>query len=68
MAAQESTKLWLDGFWGNRHSKMPKIPSENFFLHFWAAIIGFTNCFEILNFAFSNIVPRRLSTCKILTF
>ena len=26
----------------------------------------FTNYFEILNFAFSNIIPRRVSTSEIL--
>ena len=29
---------------------------------------GFANCFEILNFVFSNIITRGVSTCKILTF
>ena len=29
---------------------------------------GFTNYFEILNFVFSNIIPREISTSTILTF
>ena len=29
---------------------------------------GFMNCFEILNFVFSNVIPGGVSTCKILTF
>ena len=37
-----------------------------FFLHF--CIYGFSNCFDILNFLFSNIIPRGVSTCKILSF
>ena len=35
---QESWELWLDGFWGNRHSKKRKISGRIFF-HFWAAIM-----------------------------
>ena len=39
MKNQESWELWLDGFWGNRHSKMPNISAKIFFLCFWAAIM-----------------------------
>ena len=53
---------------GNRHLKMPKIPAENFFFTFLNCHHGFTNCLEILNFVFSNIIPRKIATCKIPTF
>ena len=46
---------------------MPKISVNNVFVSL-SCHYGFTNCFEILNFVFSNIAPRRVSTCKILTF
>ena len=29
---------------------------------------GFTNCFEISNFVFSNVIPGGISICKVLTF
>ena len=29
---------------------------------------GLMSCFEILNFDFSNTIPRGVSACKILTF
>ena len=35
--------------WDNRHSKMPKISADNFFLAFLSCYYGFTNSFEILN-------------------
>ena len=46
---------------------MPKISVNNFF-QFLSSHYGFTNNFEILNFVFSNITPRGVLTCKILTF
>ena len=54
------------GFSVNRHSKMQKISVNNIFFAFLSHHNGFTNCFEILNFAFSNIILSRVSTCKIL--
>ena len=46
-----------------RQTFLPK-----FFFSFLICHYGFTNCFKILNFVFSNIIPRGVSTCKILTF
>ena len=67
MKSRKSRELWLDEFWGNRHLKMPKISAE-FFLSL-SCHYRFTNCLdEILDFAFSNIIPRRVSSSKILTF
>ena len=66
---QGSWQLWWDLFGGNsRHSKMQNI-SATCFLFFFALSrhYGFTNCFEILNFVFSNI-PRGVSTYKVPTF
>ena len=45
---------------------MPKISVNNFF-SFLSCAYGFTNYFETLNFVFSNVVPRGIQTCKILT-
>ena len=42
-----------------------------FFLFFFAFLschFGLMNCFEILNFVFSNVIPGGVSICKILTF
>ena len=39
-----------------------------FFFSLLSCYYGFTNCSEILNFVFSNIIPRQVLTCKILTF
>ena len=36
---QESWELWLDGLWGNRHSKMQKNSANIFFGIFWATIM-----------------------------
>ena len=45
---------------------------ENFFFFFFFAFLschfGLMNCFEILNFVFSNVIPGGVSICKILTF
>ena len=46
---------------------MLKISGKNSFA-FLSCHHGFTDCFEILNFVFPNIIPRGVSTCKILTF
>ena len=36
---QESWELWLDRFWGNRHSfKNAKTSTDNFFFRFWTTI------------------------------
>ena len=65
---QRSWELWLDGFWGNRHLKIKKISAKIFFA-FLSRHYGFTNCCEMLNFLFSNIITRGVaSACKILTF
>ena len=64
---QESRELWLDGCWGNRHSKIPNSSAKNLFFVFLRCHYGFTNCFEILDLVFPNI-PSRVSTCKIITF
>ena len=50
-----------------RHSKVRKISVKLFFFAFLSCHYGFTTCFKILNFVFSNI-PSEVSTCKILTF
>ena len=39
----------------------------DFFFAFLSRHYGFMNCFEILNFVISNIIPGRVSICKILT-
>ena len=67
---QGSRELSLDSFWGNRHSKMQK-SSAVFFCFFFSFLnchYRFTNYFEILNFAFSDIIPSGISACEILTF
>ena len=46
---------------------MQHISVNNFFA-FLSCHYRFTHSFEILNFAFSNIILRRISACKILTF
>ena len=38
------------------------------FLHYWAAIMDLTKKFEVLNFPFSDILPGKVSTSKILSF
>ena len=45
---------------------MSKI-SVNIFFPFLSSHYGFTNCPEILNSVFSNIIPGRVSICKIVT-
>ena len=59
-------RAWLNGFWDNKHSKLQRISASNSFFAFLSHHYGFTNYFEIQNF-FSNIIPRRVSTCKILS-
>ena len=39
-----------------------------FFFAFLSCHFGLMNCFEILNFVFSNVIPGGVSICKILTF
>ena len=39
-----------------------------FFFSFLSCHFGLMNCFEILNFVFSNVIPGGVSICKILTF
>ena len=36
---QDSCESWLVEFWGSRSLAMQTISTNNFFLHFWAAII-----------------------------
>ena len=62
---QDSYESWLVGFVVSRCSKMQKNSASNFFA-FLSCHYGFTNYFEILIFAFSNTIPRGVSTCKIL--
>ena len=45
---------------------MPKIRPKLLFV-FLSCHYGFINCFEMLNFAFFNITPRGLITCKMLS-
>ena len=63
---QESWEPWLAEFLGNRHSKVQKILPKIFAL-FLSSHYGFSNCFEILNFVFSNIIPTGVQPVKILT-
>ena len=52
--------------WVNRYSKMQKRPTDVsvFLSHHY----GLTNYFEVINFAFPNIIARGVSTCSILLF
>ena len=63
---QKSLEIGLDGFGVKGIQKCKKFSAE-FFL-FLSCCHGFMNCFEILNFVFSNIIPRGVSPYKILTF
>ena len=65
---QECCESWLVGFWVSRHSKMYQISANNFSFSFLSCHYWFTNYFEILIFAFSNVIPKGFSTCKILLF
>ena len=65
---QESWESWLVGFWVNSAFKNAKNFCQQFFWAFLSRHYGFANYFEILIFAFSNITPRGVSTCKILPF
>ena len=67
---QESCESWLVGFCVSKHSNMQKISANNFFFvcYVLSCHYGFTNYFEILIFAFSNMIPRGVSACKILLF
>ena len=63
---QKSCESWLVGFWVNRHSKIQKTSANKFPFAFLSCHYGFTNYyFEILIFAFFNIITREASTCKI---
>ena len=62
------SELWLDRFWGNRHSKIKKNSANSlflllFFFAFLSCYYGFTNCFEKLNFVSSNTFY--LSSCLL---
>ena len=63
---QESWEPWLAEFLGNRHSKVQKILPKLFAL-FLGSHYEFSNCFEILNFVFSNTIPTGVQPVKILT-
>ena len=58
---QKGWQSSLVGFWVSRRSKI----SVNFFFFFAfsSCHYGFINCFEILNFVFSNI-PKGVSICE----
>ena len=64
----EPPVFWFSNTLPYDQEEMQKIPANKFFLAFLSHHHGFTNCFEILNFTFSNIIPGGVSTCKILTF
>ena len=65
---EECWMLWLDGLWGNRHSKIQKKSACSccFFFKFLSHHSGFVHCFEVLNLVFSNLIPRGLSTCEMM--
>ena len=58
---QESWEIiWLDVCWGNQAFKNAKkilLTIFFFFCFFKPPLWIYTNCFEILNFVFSNIIP-----------
>ena len=54
------------GFWLIGKFKNAKKICQYFFFSFLSRHYGFTNYFEILIFAFSNIIPRGVATSKIL--
>ena len=47
---------------------MQRISANNVLFSFLRLHYGYTNYFEILIFALSNIISRGVSTCKILPF
>ena len=53
--------------WVNRYSKMRKKKPTDVSV-FLSHHYGLTNYFEVINFAFPNIIPRGVSTCSILLF
>ena len=46
--SHKNCEFWLVGFWVTRHSQMPKISVNNFFLPFLSSCYGFINCYEII--------------------
>ena len=56
---------WVQGY---QTFKNVKNFSQKFLFAFLSYHYEFTNCFQVLNFVFSNIIPRGVLTCKILTF
>ena len=68
---EESRELWMLDFGLVGIQKYKKILPTIFFcffsfLAFLSCHYGFTNYFKILIFAFSNVIPRGVSACKIL--
>ena len=63
---QESCESWLVEFWVIRRLKMQANFYQQFILRFWAAIMDLP--ITLKYFFFSNTIPRRVSTCKILLF
>ena len=61
---QESCESWLVEFWVIRHSKMSTISVNTFFFAVLSCHYGFTNYFEILNFVFSNTIPKEFQPVK----
>ena len=65
----ENQESWVLGFfWVIGIQKCKIFSSDKFFFVFLSCHYGFMNCFEILNFVFSNIISGGVWTCKILTF
>ena len=54
---QESWEPWSDGYWSNRHSYMQKSSAKILFFTFLSLPLSIYYYFEILNFAFFNIIP-----------
>ena len=61
---QESCESLLVGFWISRHSKMQSISVSNLFFACLSCQYGFTDCFEILIFLFSNIIVEEFYPVK----
>ena len=75
--------LFFDSIWSGRIKRVETLDEKGFgvkafknatkflltiFFVFLRCHYRFMNCFEILHFVFSNIILRRFSTWKILTF
>ena len=68
---QESGEPWLVGFFGlvDLEECRTFLPTSFFFFCIFAFLshhYRFTTCFEILNSLLFNVIPRVVSTCRIL--